>query len=89
MTALPRVPPVLSFIQKEAGIDDQEAYGIFNMGAGFALFVSPADADRAMEALHLKGFDPLQAGIVEAGPKRVVIEPLGLTFAGEDLQLRA
>jgi phosphoribosylformylglycinamidine cyclo-ligase len=28
------------------------------------------------------------AGRVEAGPKRLLIEPLGVTFSGEDLQLR-
>jgi len=26
---------------------------------------------------------------VEAGPKQVVIEPLGLTFGGDDLHVRA
>ena len=89
MTKLPPVPPVLAFIQKEAGIDDQEAYGTFNMGAGFALFVAPADVGRAMNVLQKEGFDPLNAGTVEEGAKRVVIEPLGLAFAGDDLKLRA
>ena len=38
--ALPPVPPVLQFIQRHAAIDDREAYGNLNMGAGFALFVA-------------------------------------------------
>jgi phosphoribosylformylglycinamidine cyclo-ligase len=29
------------------------------------------------------------AGTVEAGAKQVVIEPLGLTFGGDDLHVRA
>jgi hypothetical protein len=29
------------------------------------------------------------AGRVEAGPRQVVIEPLNLTFAADDLHLRA
>ncbi len=37
---LPPVPPVLQFIQRHAAIDDREAYGNLNMGAGFALFVA-------------------------------------------------
>ena len=34
---LPPVPPVLQFIRQHAAIDDREAYGNLNMGAGFAL----------------------------------------------------
>jgi phosphoribosylformylglycinamidine cyclo-ligase len=41
---LPDVPPVLDFICRHAGIDHREAYGTFNMGAGFALFVPNGDA---------------------------------------------
>ena len=36
----PTCRPVLSFIQHEAGLDARAAYGTFNMGAGFALFVA-------------------------------------------------
>ena len=59
------------------------------MGAGFALFVAAADAARAVEtaaAVAVKGWI---AGTVESGAKRVLIEPLGLTFAAEDLHVRA
>ena len=86
---IPPVPPVLRFIQQHAGIDDREAYGNLNMGAGFALYVAPADATRAVEIARGCGIDAWVAGQVEAGPKQVVIEPLGLTFAGDDLHVRA
>ena len=39
---LPQVPPVLDFIRQQAGIDEREAYGNLNMGAGFALFLAAA-----------------------------------------------
>ena len=45
---VPPVTPVLRFIQEHARQDDREAYSTLNMGAGFALFMAPADADRTV-----------------------------------------
>ena len=85
---IPPVPPVLRFIQLHTGQDDRDAYGTFNMGAGFALFVAPADAERCVAVARAQGVEAIVAGRVEAGPKRLVIEPLGITFEGDALQLR-
>jgi phosphoribosylformylglycinamidine cyclo-ligase len=86
---LPDVPPVLRFIQTEAGISDRDAYGTFNMGAGFALFVAAEDAERTAAAARKAGVDAWVAGKVEAGAKRLVIEPLGIEYEGSELGLRA
>jgi phosphoribosylformylglycinamidine cyclo-ligase len=86
---LPDVPPVLRFIQKEAGMSDRDAYGTFNMGAGFALFVAAEDAERTAAAARKAGVDAWVAGKVEAGAKRLVIEPLGVEYDGGELSLRA
>lgn len=86
---LPPVPPVLRFIEKHAAIDAREAYGNLNMGAGFALYLAAADAARAVEIAASVGVRGWIAGTVEAGDKRVLIEPLGLTFAADDLHVRA
>lgn len=83
------LPPVLAFTQQMAGIDDREAYGTLNMGAGFALYLPPAQAGRAVEVSRSLGIEAWVAGAVEAGPKRVVLEPLSLTFGGDDLHVRA
>ena len=85
---LPEVPAVLSFIQKEAGLDVREAYGTFNMGAGFAVFVPAEDADRAVAVARKAGVDACVAGKVETGPRRLVIEPLDLEYGGEELGVR-
>ncbi len=85
---LPDVPAVLRFVQLHANLDDREAYGTFNMGAGFALFVAAADAERCVDVARAQGVAAWVAGRVEAGPKQVVIEPLGLTFGADDLRLR-
>jgi len=86
---LPEVPPVLSFIQRLAQQDDHEAYGTLNMGAGFALYVAASDAARVVEVARSCGVPAWVAGTVEAGAKKVVIEPLGLTFTADDLHVRA
>jgi phosphoribosylformylglycinamidine cyclo-ligase len=86
--ALPEVPPVLRFIQHHARQDDREAYSTFNMGAGFALFVAAADAERTVQVARAQGIDALLAGRVEAGAKRLVIEPLNIEFGDDALQLR-
>jgi phosphoribosylformylglycinamidine cyclo-ligase len=85
---LPDVPAVLSFIQKEAGLDARTAYGTFNMGAGFAVFVPAEDAERAAAVARKAGVDAWVAGSVEAGPRRLVIEPLDLEYAGSELGVR-
>ena len=85
---LPPVPPVLAFIQRHARQDDREAYSTLNMGAGFALFVAASDAQRCVDVARAQGVDAWIAGQVEAGDKQLVIEPLGLTFGDDALQLR-
>ncbi len=86
--AVPTVPPVLRFIQRHAGQDDHEAYGTLNMGAGFALFVAGGDAERCVEVARAAGVEAIVAGRVEAGPKRLLIEPLGIEYGDDALQLR-
>jgi phosphoribosylformylglycinamidine cyclo-ligase len=88
ITALPAVPPVLAYLQRHAALDDREAYGTLNMGAGFALFVAPEDAQRCVEVAQAQGVGALVAGRVEAGDKRLVVEPLGIEWSAGDLHLR-
>ena len=85
---VPPVPPVLAFIQTEAKLDNAEAYGTLNMGAGFAFFVSADQAGKTVAIARECGIDAWVAGEVEAGPKQVIIEPIGVTYSAEDLKLR-
>lgn len=86
---LPPVPEVLQFLQQLTGSDAREAYGNLNMGAGFALFVAAGEAERTVQIAEAAGVRAMVAGVVEAGKKQVVLEPLGLTFGGDDLHVRA
>lgn len=82
------VPPVLAFMQREAKLDNAEAYGTLNMGAGFAFFVSPGQAEQTVAIARRCGVDAWIAGRVEAGPKQVIIEPIDVTYGTDDLKLR-
>jgi len=85
---VPAVTPVLQFIQRHARQDAREAYSTLNMGAGFALFVKAEQAQRTVDVAHAQGIGALVAGRIEAGPKRLVIEPLAIEFGDDSLSLR-
>ncbi len=89
ITEIPPVPPVLQFIADLADLDPREVYGSLNMGAGFAIYVPEQDAAKAVEISGRHGVKAYRAGTVDAGKKRVIIEPLDIVFEGESLDLRA
>jgi phosphoribosylformylglycinamidine cyclo-ligase len=85
---MPPVPAVFSFMARALQLSPEEAYGTFNMGAGFALFIDPKDVNAALGVATALGMPLLMAGRVEVGAKRVVLRELGLTFEGESLSIR-
>jgi phosphoribosylformylglycinamidine cyclo-ligase len=85
---LPPVPAVLGFIQRHAQLNDHEAYGTLNMGAGFALFVPAEQAAHCVAVAQAAGVQAWHCGQVEAGPKELLIDPIGVRYAGEELALR-
>jgi phosphoribosylformylglycinamidine cyclo-ligase len=84
---LPPVPPVLAFLATEAGLDPAAAYSTFNMGAGFAVYCRSGEGARVAALAARLGLEALVAGAVEEGPRRVLLEPLGVTLAGERMEL--
>ena len=88
LDTLPKVPEVLSFIVERLQMDVREAYGTFNMGAGFAVYCRPEAAPEVVEVANGVGLGATISGRVEAGEKKVVLEPLEVEFGSEDLQLR-
>jgi phosphoribosylformylglycinamidine cyclo-ligase len=87
--SVPPVPPVLEFLQAQGGMSARDAYGTFNMGAGFALFVARTDVAATLDIAARAGLVAWHAGDVAAGAKSLLIEPLGLEFTASDLHLRA
>lgn len=85
---IPPAPAEFGFMQEQSGADEQEMYGNFNMGAGFAVYVPAEQAEKVVEIAAAQQLKAWVAGRVETGPKRVVIEPKGITFDGETLEVR-
>lgn len=84
------VPPVFDFLAKSGPIDQREMYATFNMGAGFAAYVSPKDADRTVQIARAAGYRAWVAGAVskQGDRKAVEIVPLGITFEADSLRVR-
>ncbi len=84
---LPPVPPVLSFLVDAAGLDTRAAYSTFNMGCGLALYCAAGAGEGVVRTAQRLGLAALLAGRVEEGPREVVLEPVGVSFAGDALEL--
>jgi phosphoribosylformylglycinamidine cyclo-ligase len=84
---LPEVPEVLSFLVTQAGIDAHEAYSTFNMGSGYALYCPAGQGGAIVRIVERLGMRALVAGRVEDGPRQVILEPVGVHFGSEELQL--
>ncbi len=85
-------PPheVFRFMMERGPVDIREAYATFNMGIGFAAYVSQPDAERTVRIARETGYDAWVAGTVtrDGNRKAVEIVPLGITFEGDTLKVR-
>jgi phosphoribosylformylglycinamidine cyclo-ligase len=88
MEQVPDPQPIFGFIAEHSGNDQKEMYGNYNMGAGYAVYLTPGDAAKAQKIAKKLGFKSWIAGTVEKGPKRVVIKPKNITFEGSSLGVR-
>jgi phosphoribosylformylglycinamidine cyclo-ligase len=86
---LPPVPAVLEFLVEQAGLDPHAAHSTFNMGSGFALYCAAGTGPRLVALAQQLGLQALLAGRVEAGPRRVILEPVGVCFEDAELELSA
>lgn len=85
---IPDPQPEFLHMQAEAGVDDTEMYGNFNMGAGFAIFANPDDAQAIVDIAKKHTLQAYIAGTVEAGERQVCIEPKDIVFSGDTLEVR-
>jgi len=81
------VPSVLSFLVEQAGLDARAAYSTFNMGSGYALYCAAGAGETVVTIAQRLGLGALIAGRVEEGPRQVVLEPVDVCFASEELEL--
>lgn len=84
------IPTLFDFIMKAGPVTLQEAFGTFNMGAGFAAYVAPGDVDATLRAAAATGYTAWLAGTVskQGNRKSVEIPGLGLSYDASTLQVR-
>jgi phosphoribosylformylglycinamidine cyclo-ligase len=79
---------IFNFIQKHAGLSDDEMYQTYNMGMDYAIFVSAKDVSKTLSIVKKNKFKALDAGVVQKGEKQVIVKPKSLIFKAETLDLR-
>ncbi len=85
---VPPVPTIFEFIAEKSGNDDIEMYGNFNMGVGYAVYVPQNQSEQVIQIAKQCGLESWSVGLVEKGPKQVIIEPKNITFASDSLEVR-
>lgn len=82
--------PIFKFIMDNGPVDRVEAYATFNMGAGFAVYVDPADAQRVVRLAETLRHHAWIAGTVRKQGERKAVEivPLNITFEADSLKVR-
>jgi phosphoribosylformylglycinamidine cyclo-ligase len=88
LDALPPAPEIFGLIAAAGDVPAATMYATFNMGTGFCVVVSPADADAALAALRGAGEEPVVAGSVTDRPgKHVSIPAAGLVGRGDAFEV--
>lgn len=85
---VPTPQPIFDFLQEHSGNTDEEMYGNFNMGAGFAIMLAKKDIEKAQKLAIKNGFKSWNAGIVSTGPKQVIITHKNIIFKKDSLGVR-
>jgi phosphoribosylformylglycinamidine cyclo-ligase len=82
--------PIFRFIQENGPVSDREAYATFNMGVGFAIYVEPGIVNQCLDIAAGLNHAAWKAGRVEkrGNYKAVIIEPLGIRFEQDTLNVR-
>ena len=87
ISALPSVPEVLEFLVEQSRMDAHAAYSTFNMCSGYAIYTAAGTGAKVVEIAQALGHEAIVAGAVEQGPRRVIVEPVGVTYESDELDL--
>ena len=85
---MPDVPEIFQFIQKHAYLSDREMYATFNMGAGFAVYISGNDTQNVLSISQKYKIKAWVGGRVERGEKKVIIKSKNIVYHEEELKIR-
>ena len=84
---LPDVPEVLLFLVERTAMAPAAAYSTFNMGSGYAVYCEPGAGRAVVDRAQQLGLSARVAGLVEPGPRRVILSEIDVVFESDDLDL--
>jgi phosphoribosylformylglycinamidine cyclo-ligase len=87
VSRLPDVPEVLEFLVQQADMAPAAAYSTLNMGCGYAVYCAAGQGPEVVRIASGLGLAAGVAGVVEDGPRRVVLEPVDVVFESSDMDL--
>ena len=85
---IPIPQDIFKSIQKKAKLSDFQMYSDYNMGIGYAIFISEKDVNKTLSIAKKLKIGALKAGSVETGKRKVIIKPLNITLLGNSLNIR-
>lgn len=88
ITQIPPVPALFKLIKEQSGSSDEDMYGNFNMGAGFAIYLPVDQIEKAQEITAKNNLKSWNGGTIQQGLKQIIIEPKNITFSADSLELR-
>ena len=88
ITQTPPITPIFDFIQNNSGSTDEDMYGNFNMGAGFAVYLPPIQVEKAQEIAQKNNLKSWNTGVIQNGPKQVIIKDKNVIFGAISLGVR-
>jgi phosphoribosylformylglycinamidine cyclo-ligase len=59
------------------------------MGSGYAVYCESGAGAEVVALARSLGLEALVAGSVEQGPRQVIVEPVGVRYAGQELEFSA
>lgn len=71
---------VFEDLQMAGNVSPRVMYETFNMGIGFIVIVRPDKQQQTLEIASKTGHHPTVLGVVEEGPRQVIIEPIDVVF---------
>jgi phosphoribosylformylglycinamidine cyclo-ligase len=74
------IPPLFTFM-RELGVSLQDCLTTFNWGGGYYVFVPFKEVEQTMDIGKKAGYELLNIGKVEKGPRRVIFEPENITLS--------
>lgn len=88
INTIPNPQEEFTFMQQMGQISTQEMYATFNMGVGYAFIVPEDHAKGVVGVANEMGLEAWDSGVLEKGPKKVIIEPNGIVFEEDSLKIR-